>query len=349
MMRTLFLLCWLLLTAVCASEPAVLTIDANTNVDKDIVVGAEQRLVIKAGVTLSFTEGAGIVSDGAIEALGTKDKPIEFKPQDKAKGWKNVSLRGPGKDGSVFEHCQFSGGHGRVGRFAQATLQFEKFPGPDEGEGLDIPCGGAMFICGTGKVAIRSCRFEGNEGYWGGAISCWGQASPEILGCLFAGNKGGEDAGAIHCVLESNPLIAGNYFTKNSAQYGGAIHCLHGSKPRIQGNYIVGNTATGNSSAISCFGKASPTIEGNYIADNSVNKENGMAIETVFHSQPVIKGNFIGENKNKTGIGKGLRAKTEFRGQKDDSTCEELEPAAKEAILRSLKEAGVLELAPKQE
>jgi len=330
------------------ADPKLIIIDADTTVEKDLVIRADEKLFIKPGVTLKFAEGTGIISEGVIEAKGTRDKLIVFTAKDSAKGWKNICLGGPAKEGSVLEYCKFSGGRGRVARFKQATLEFEKFPAPGDDEGVDVNCGGALFIYGPGKVEVRSCRFEGNVAYWGGAVNCWGEASPTITKCYFSGNKGEEDAGAIHCVARSNPTISENYFTSNSAKYGGAIHCLHGSSPLIQDNYISENRASGNSSAVSCFSKSSPTITGNYIAGNMVERDEGMAIETVLHSKPVLKGNYIGENKYKAGTGKGLRANTEFRDQKDESTCDEQEPATKENTLKTLRAKGVLDLAPAQ-
>jgi len=322
-----------------AKKTEVITIDADRAFEKDFSV--------KPGVTLSFAGNAGIICRGIMEARGTREKPITFTARAPAKGWKNLALVSPGTEGSMLEHCRFSGGRGRRAKFDKKLALLE-FPKPDEGEGIIINCGGALFIYGAAKVEVRSCRFEKNSAYWGAALSCWGRASPTISGCVFTGNGGEntEDAGAVHCVLRSNPVISGNYISGNTAKYGGAIHCLHGSAPVISGNYISGNRARGSSSAISCFNRAGPTISGNFISGNTVERDKGVAIETVVHSQPVIKGNYIKGNSNQKDKEANLRANKSFQGKPDESTCEEQEPAKKEDILGALKKAGVLDLAP---
>ncbi len=330
-----------------AKKPTVITIGKDTAFAKDLVVEAGQKLVVKPGVTLRFAEGAGIVARGVIEARGTKDKPIVFTAKDPGKGWGNVSLLGKGADGSVLEHCRFSLGRGRKVAFDR-KLKFVKFAAGGEKDMYVITCGGALFIYGTSKANVRHCRFTRNIAYWGAAVSCWGGGNPTISGCYFGsnGDRFTEDAGAIHCVLKSNPLIRGNYFEKNTAKYGGALHCLHGSAPAISGNYISGNKARGNSSAISCFNRASPAIAGNFISGNTVQRDKGVAIETVSHSKPTIKGNYIRGNINGKEKEANLHANDSFGGKPDESTCEEQEPAKKEDVLRALKKAGVLDLAP---
>ncbi|HTL52731.1 MAG TPA: right-handed parallel beta-helix repeat-containing protein [Planctomycetota bacterium] len=330
-------------------EPKNTTLAADREFDDTLTVMGNETLVIQPGVTLKFAEQAGIICNGRIQAQGTAEKPIRFAAKDPAKGWRNVALGGNTKDGSVFEHCQFADGRGRVTWFLPQNLQFAGFPppgAPAKKELIELNCGGALFLYGPGKVDIHACVFENNHATWAGAVICWGTSKPAIHGCLFRNNRGEEDAGAIQCVAGSDAVIEENYFSGNQAKYGGAIHCLTLSSPMIRNNYITANTASGNSSAISCYNQANPKILGNYIAGNTTTTKSGKAIETVLKSQPEIKGNYIGENKNDTETGKLIGAHAGEEGQPDTSTCDEQEPAQKDAVLKDLQKKGVLELAP---
>jgi hypothetical protein len=358
-----------------AGKPAAITVAADRTFEKDLVVAAGGRLVIRPGVTLKFAPGAGIVCRGVIEARGTAQKPIAFVAGDPRKGWGNLALLGAGTAGSALVHCRFSGGRGRRTKFGAQGV-FERFA-RDADKKNTLECGGAIFAYRVAKLRIRRCGFRGNKAFWGGAISCWAGATPLIESCRFeensaywggavhcwgrsgatvrrcyfrgnTGDKANGDAGAVQFMNGSDGRVENCYFTGNSAKWGGAIHVLQQSRPTIAGNYIVGNRAWNNSSAISCFGRASPTITGNYITGNHVAGDKGVAIATVAFSRPVIRGNYIAGNTNDKQQEANLDACPTFKGKPDTSTCEDQQPAAKDEILAALKKAGVLDLAPRE-
>jgi hypothetical protein len=356
-------------------KPAAITVAADRTVEKDLVVEAGGKLVIKPGVTLKFAPGAGIVCRGVVEAKGSAEKPIVFRAKDPDKGWAGVVLLGDGTAGSILEHCEFSGGRGRRIKFSKKGA-FERFAKAEDKKNT-LVCGGALFVYLSAKVAVRNCgfrknkaswggaiscwakatpliercRFEENSAYWGGAVHCWGRSGATVRLCYFRANTGDKengDAGAVQFMNGSDGRVENCYFTGNSAKWGGAIHVLQQSKPTISGNYIVGNKAWNNSSAISCFGRGSPVITGNYVSGNHVAGDKGVAIATVAFSQPVIKANYIKGNTNERDKEANLDACPTFQGKPDTSTCEDQEPAAKDKVLAALKKAGVLDLAPEE-
>jgi hypothetical protein len=312
--------------------PAIRTIDADAEYSEDVTVAADEKLVIRPGVTLRFAPDAGIVSEGAVEAVGTEGEPIVFTAKDPAAGWANVYLKGPRTEGSAFSWCTFSHGRGRQYEFdLRQGLAVVRVMPPSSGEGSG--CGGALFLYMTGHVKIERCRFVRNRASWGGgAISCWRASSPQIILSCFERNVAGEDAGAVHAVMKSHPTIAGNCFVANEAQYGGALHCLHFSHPSICGNYLTRNAASKSAGAISMFNACAPVISGNLIVDNSARRWG--ALGGARGVQPVLVGNCIVRNPDEQGDRNGLPP--EFV---EKTTC------AESAIRICLGEQGIIKMA----
>ena len=59
-------------------------------------------LELPAGSVIRFHPGAGILSYGAIKALGSKDSPVRFLPQVPESGFKGIAILGA-KTRSVFQ------------------------------------------------------------------------------------------------------------------------------------------------------------------------------------------------------------------------------------------------------
>ncbi len=323
----------------------VVVIDSDRTFDFDLEIKAGSRLQIRAGVTMRFAAGAGILCAGVLEARGAEGKPVTFTAKDEAAGWGNVCLTGPGAEGSVLERCSFTQGRGRMAVFDK-DMALAGFAKAGEKNENSLLCGGALFICKAGKVEIKACRFERNSAFWAGAVMCWGFANPSISGCLFADNKAGEDAGALQCAFDSSPSISCCVFIRNTAKWGGAIHCLFKSSPTVSHCYICDNRSEGNGGAVSCFNLSNPVFTGNIMSGNAADGERGGSVGAIVHSKPVFRGNFIAGNRDKSGEGKGLWANDSFRGQKDESSCVEETESTKDDVLKVLEEKGVLRLLP---
>jgi hypothetical protein len=64
---------------------------------------------ILPGTRIRIKEGASLIFKGKVHAVGTKHSPIVFEPAGD-KPWGVIALIGKGTEGSVFDHCHFSGG-----------------------------------------------------------------------------------------------------------------------------------------------------------------------------------------------------------------------------------------------
>jgi len=74
-------------------------------------------LEIASGTIVRLGPGASLIARGRIVARGTADRPVSFERLDPGAPWGTVALVGTGADGSVLEHCAFSGGSGLVSPF----------------------------------------------------------------------------------------------------------------------------------------------------------------------------------------------------------------------------------------
>lgn len=278
--------------------PVVRAVSEDRTVTEDLVVQAGEILRIEAGVTLRFAPGVGISAEGAVEAVGTAEKPVVFTAADPESGWGHVFLKGPGALDSRFAFCRFSLGRGRSYRFDK-RLQLE---GPAAAPDQGIGCGGALFLYAVRSATLEDCVFEKNRAGWGGgAVACWAGSCPRILRCRFGGNAAGEDGGALHCVLGACPTVSGCAMTGNTAQYGGAVHCLHMSHPVLFRNDIRDNDGSKSAGAVSCFNECCPALIENRITGNHA-EEYG-AMNAARSSRPTLFGNLVAGNESRTGKG----------------------------------------------
>lgn len=64
-------------------------------VEENIVISEGRALVINAGVVLEFAEGAGIdIRGGTIAVMGEDGNPVVFRPKERGKNWKGISVTG---------------------------------------------------------------------------------------------------------------------------------------------------------------------------------------------------------------------------------------------------------------
>lgn len=70
-------------------------------------------LIIRPGTRVLFAEGASLILKNRLLAIGSKDKPISFIPQNKSQlPWGTVALLGAEANNSILSHCKFSSGSG---------------------------------------------------------------------------------------------------------------------------------------------------------------------------------------------------------------------------------------------
>lgn len=138
------------------------------------------------------------------------------------------------------------------------------------------------FGFGGGGIALFSSNpeitenvFSWNYGAGGGAIHCY-ESSPDIIDNEFIENSTNCDyningGGAIQCVVMSDPLISGNFFSGNcgiSWSKGGAIYCAETSQPFIFDNQFEYNNAN-MGSGIACEISSDAIIIKNHFYNNT--------------------------------------------------------------------------------
>ena len=82
-----------------------------------LTVPAGRRLTIEPGVTILGCEGASLLVNGEMEAVGTESEPIRFTSSTKALPWLGIAIRNTGTAGDspvhVFRNCLFIAGSRR--------------------------------------------------------------------------------------------------------------------------------------------------------------------------------------------------------------------------------------------
>jgi hypothetical protein len=197
------LLCAAVLVA--ADEPRVTVWSGDLVLDHTYEVPEGYTLRIEPGTVVRMEDGwdAKIVVKGTLEAVGTKDRPVELRAE--APGyWGGITFQGPQAAGRV-EHCLVE--NGRI---------------------ASVHCAGASPV-------IRHNRFVTGEAYGEGWVFCEDEAKPVVEGNTFV--SGGERPGPAAVVCEgAAPVIRGNTFER----YAVAVQ-LYGygedaARPEITGN-----------------------------------------------------------------------------------------------------------------
>ncbi len=114
-------------------------------VGKDIVVEESGALVLAPGTILEFNPGSGILCQGVLIAVGTKEDPIVFKPSGDF--WGNIALMGTGVQGSHLEYCVIEGGIGRNISLDKPVVR--PLPYERSGQTGTQSAGGALLLLST--------------------------------------------------------------------------------------------------------------------------------------------------------------------------------------------------------
>jgi hypothetical protein len=220
-----------------------------------VTVAKGASLVIEAGVTLRLGEGACLIVEGQVHALGEKRLPVRFEPLIEGRRWGNVKILGDkdppsydaerryieGSGGSRLIQCEFTGGG------AVADDQYD---------------GGALYLKGSAPI-VRDCLFLENEADRGGALVCYNFATPLIEACTFERNVSLlDDGGALYCFFYSDAVIVRNFFVLNrSARHAGGLY-ISVSNAHVEENAFIDNTSAGWGGAI-YVSSSSPRLLGN--------------------------------------------------------------------------------------
>lgn len=103
-----------------------------------------QPLVLAPGTTIRLNPGAALVVRNRLLAEGTAEEPISFQPAESNQDpWGAVAIVGRAANGSILEHCVFSGGSGHKDDLSDYS--------------------GMLSIHDAGRVDISHTRFRDNQ------------------------------------------------------------------------------------------------------------------------------------------------------------------------------------------
>lgn len=249
-----------------------------------LTVPAGASLWLEPGVNVRLGEGACLVVEGELHALGEKRAPIRFEPQVEGQRWGNIKILGdkdlPCYDGDG-RYLDDSGG---------SRLLFCEFR--SGGQVVDDQYdGGAVYLNGSAPI-IRDCLFLGNKADRGGALVAYNFATPLIESCTFEGNESLlDDGGALYCFFYSDAQILRNFIVQNhSARHAGGLY-ISVSNPLVKENAFIDNSCVGWGGAI-YVSSSSPHILDNALYEATAeDRSTGLVFQT--DCRPEVKGNSL--------------------------------------------------------
>lgn len=140
----------------------------------------------------------------------------------------------------------------------------------------------------------------------GGGIYCY-YSEPTIADNSISENTAADGGGGIFCA-HSSPYFTDNTISDNTAARGGGIHCRNSSSPLIEKNAITWNAAS-EGGGIHCDDNSAPDITDNTISGNSAEVTGGGI--GCYYTDPTITNNIISENTAKYGGGIDARGNLE--------------------------------------
>ena len=171
-------------------------------IDGDFVIPGGIILSIDPGTQVLFNNGASLVIEGGINALGRPDNPILFSSasENPSPGdWGN--LRFVTVDTTLSYND--AGDYVKGSRLVQCIVEYggQPYPGsPKEFQGGAIHCRkSSPYLC---DLIIRY-----NLSSQGGGIYCHEFASPYVKNCLFEENEAAEAGGGLACFFYSNAVV----------------------------------------------------------------------------------------------------------------------------------------------
>lgn len=242
-----------------------------------VTVKQGATLTLGPGARVEFLQGARIVVEGALAAVGTAQKPVLLTSAVVSPGARTFF------DGEGIEFAKTS--DASKSRLEYCTIEYQRIGVACRGVPLVIRhctfrrCGQtALLVTDEAEPTVEECTFEANDGTAIRAI----KSSPTIRRCriLKNGRTGIAIERASTATIESNRIVG------NGRR---GIECDNGASATIRGNLIEGNR-----DGIWCNRRSHATIEGNIIRKNGGGgKGSGIGIHAERESDCQIVGNAI--------------------------------------------------------
>ena len=247
-------------------------------VAKDITVEATGKLIIEKGVDVVFAESKNIYVRGQIIANGTKEKPVNFVPENANSFWGWIYLESP-KEACSFNYVVVDEG---VIQSQRAKLTIEnsvlKLKNKSQGTGENRIC---MIWANKGEFTFRNNTMYGNSSVGEGLNINYSKAIVE--NSLFY-----NVSDAIEFIDINDGIISGNR-VENSPD--DAIDLNGCNNVKISNNVLINNKDKGVSVGTEQYG-ASRGI----IIENNLIIGNNLGISVKDSSTAIVNNNILYEN-----------------------------------------------------
>jgi hypothetical protein len=140
----------------------------DVRVSETVRIGAQQRLVIRAGTRLLMDPGVSIFSRGPVMVEGTANAPVEITPADDDKAWGTFGVIGPATHGSSFRYLKVHGGGAGTDGQAYFKGMFNVYESEDA---VIENCEFGANAHGDDAVNIVSSTFIVKDSHWRNALS----------------------------------------------------------------------------------------------------------------------------------------------------------------------------------
>jgi len=270
-------------------------------VDDTIEVEEGGRIEIGPGVRVLFAPAGGILVKGVIKATGTQSEPIYLSSRNDEIRWRNLTLWGPGTNGSRLQYLTISSGGGML------TINIDRQPHYlfDDDPNAVRQGGGILLV--QSSPTIDRCEIRKCQAKFGGGLAIRNGSNPKVSNTTIVENTALDSTlscGGGIFIVSANPEISFCDISENIAKArssaGGGIYCGIDARPRIIKNRIVGNFVQGDGGGIYSYGSSDSDvpfeIQNNEIRGN-IAQQFGGGICVDYGSSPRIIGNTIIENR----------------------------------------------------
>lgn len=216
-------------------------------VTSNISVRAGNQLTIEPGTIIFFKARTGLIINGGIKAIGSKEFPILFKGVREE--WNGIHSLNP-TDSLIFIFC----------RIQDVYLPISS----------SYKHGGIEAV--NANIIIKNCYFYYNYAQNGGAISI-SDCNSEIVNNIFFRNESLDYGGAIYSRFSSNKIINNTFYRNFCLNFGGAITLTNPVYEEIQNNIFYDNFSYRGDARIHLVSGDSTKVfeQYNFLAPDSLN------------------------------------------------------------------------------
>ena len=254
--------------------------DSPYQIEGVVEVRYDVILTIEPGVTIEFSQDAGLLVEGHIVALGTETDSIRFtSAENKTAGsWDGISLNGATEETSWTQDGEYTG-LGSVMRYCVIEYAGRGFMALGSALAINsssplidhtkiINCSGETGTIRCGNIArtlISNCYIANNRAIRGGAVSLGVGSETVLKNNVFAHNTTEENGGAIYLAIAEADIIGNSFISNVAGGHGGVVYAAESNKLTIEGNSLLGNTSEFDSPAFYFTGSVKVDITGNIV------------------------------------------------------------------------------------